>query len=304
MDRRVPLLLNGGEQKADAALREALSAHELSLDRKVRLASVLQIAGSGISWDDFGYALRAELDFVVSKGPSRRPEFAVEFDGSRHLSDPTTIARDRKKDRICERLGLPLLRIGVEALNRRRKRTILAWLIDVFYLAERFYEMQDEGLIAPDEPFIYFSIFDTTAEGRLGPSFALDQEARLAMFEVARLGEAPTHVPEQITMDAYRSDTRLELIESFAVFELNEERFIAGRAGVRNFGHFGGVSASELAKDLALADAGERLARYRQGRYQPFGLEDLKRLRDKTEGWGREGNPCSDLPFPAFSVGG
>jgi hypothetical protein len=164
--------------------------------------------------------------------------------------------------------------------------------------------MQDEGVIAPDEPFMYFSIFDTTPDGRLGPSFALDQEARLAMFEMTKRGEAPRHVPEQITVDAYRSDTRLELIESFALFELNQERFIAGRAGVRNFGHFGGVSASELAKDLALADAGERLLRYRQGRYQPFGLKDLKRLRDKTEGWGREGSPCSDLPFPAFSVGG
>jgi uncharacterized protein DUF2726 len=303
MDRRIPLLLNGGEQKADAALREALSAHGLVLDRKVRLASVLQIDGSGISSEDFSYALRAELDFVVGKGPNRSPEFAVEFDGYQHLSNPTTIARDRKKDRVCEKLGLPLLRIGVEALNRRRKRTILAWLIDVFYLAKRFYEMQDEGVIAPDEPFMYFSIFDTTPDGHLGPSFALDQEARLAMFEMARLGEAPGHVPEQITMDAYRPDTRLELIESFALFELNQERFIAGRARVRNFGHFGGISASELAKDLALADAGERLARYRQGRYQPFGPGDLKRLRGKTKGWRREGSSCSDLPFPAFNIG-
>jgi hypothetical protein len=68
---------------------------------------------------------------------------------------------------------------------------------------------------------------------------------------------------------------------------LNQERFIAGRADVRNFGHFGGVSATELAKDPALADASERLARYREGRYQLFGLEDLKRLRGKAEGWGR-----------------
>lgn len=302
MDRRIPLLLNGGEQKADAALREALSAHGLTLDRKVRLASVLRIDGSGISREDFGYALRAELDFVVSKGPSRSPELAVEFDGSQHLNDPTTISRDRKKDRVCRQLGLPLLRIGVEALNRRRKRTILAWLIDVYYLAERFYEMQDEGVIAPDEPFMYFSVFDMTSDGHLGPSFALDQEARLTMLEIARGGEAPRHVPEQITTDAYRGK-RLELIESFGLFELNQERFIAGHASVRNFGHFGGISASELAKDLALADAGERLARYRQGRHQPFGLEDLERLRSKTEGWRREGSPCSDLPFPAVGVG-
>ena len=51
--------------------------------------------------------------------------------------------------------------------------------------------MQDEGVIAPDEPFMYFSIFDTTPDGRLGPSFALDQEARLAMFEMIHRKDIP-----------------------------------------------------------------------------------------------------------------
>ena len=82
MDRRQPLLLSEGERRADAVLREALEQHGLALDRKVRLASVLQIEKSGLSDDDFSYALRAELDFLVTKGPAGSPEFAVEFDGS------------------------------------------------------------------------------------------------------------------------------------------------------------------------------------------------------------------------------
>lgn len=297
MDRRQPLLLNEGERRADAALREALASRGAALNRKVRLASALNIDRSGLSRDDFGYALRAEFDFLVTKGPMGSPEFAVEFDGSRHLNDPATIARDRRKERICGLLGMPLLRIGAEALNRRRKQTILAWLIEAFYLAEDFYNQQERGAIAPDEEFMYFSVFNLTPDGKLGGSFALDQEARLAMLDAARSGIAPRYVPEQITTDAYRPGTRPELIESFALFELSDERFIVGRTSVRNFRRFGGVTASELASDLALADVGERLALYRQGRYDPQGLDELTRIRERTQGWRRTGAPCSDLPF-------
>lgn len=301
MDRRRPILLNEGEKRADAALREALSSRGAAVDRKVRLASVLDIDRSGLSRDQFSYALRAEFDFLVTKGPMGSPEFAVEFDGSRHWTDPATIARDRKKEHICRLLGMPLLRIGVEALNRRRERTILAWLIDVFYLAEDFYAQQERGMIAPDEDFMYFSVFNLTSDGRLGRSFALDQEARLAMLGAARSGLAPKHVPEQVTTDAYRSDTPPESIESFALFELNDERFIVGQASVRNFRHFGSVTASELASDLALADAGEHLALYRRGRYKPLDPDGLKRIRERSKGWRRTGSPCSDLPFHRHS---
>lgn len=91
-------MLNGGEVRADQALREALDAHRLHLDVKVRAASILPIDNSGISDEDFSYALRSEFDFVVSNGPARAPEFVVEFDGARHLTDPETIARDRLKE--------------------------------------------------------------------------------------------------------------------------------------------------------------------------------------------------------------
>lgn len=79
------------------------------------------------------------------------------------------------------------------------------------------------------------------------------------MFEAHHDGLAPTHVPEEVTVDAYAPGARPELIESFALFELEAENFIIGHATLRNFGHFGGVTASELATDLAVADAGKHL---------------------------------------------
>jgi len=297
MDRRRPLLSNGGELRVDAALSEALSGHGAKLDRKVRVASALDINGSSLSDEDFAYALKAEFDFVVSSGTERMPHFAVEFDGAQHLTDPTTIRRDRQKERICRSLGLPLLRIGVEALSQRRKRTILAWLVDVFYLAESFYEQQERGAIPPDEPFMYFSVFEPQPGGGLGQSFALDQEARLAMVEAHAAGLAPTHVPEEVTTDTIRCESRPEVVESFALFEVRDSGFIIGRSSLRNFGYFPGVAAPELASDLAVADAGRYLRLYRMGRYRPTNLEGLARIRARTKGWQRSGSPCTDLPF-------
>jgi hypothetical protein len=280
-----PLLLNGGEMRVHRALREALDSHSLHLDAKVRAASILPIDGSGISDDDFSYALRSEFDFGVSKGPNRTPEFVVEFDGARHLCDPETLVRDRRKERLCSHFDLPLLRIGIEALDRPRKETILAWLINVYYLAEEFDRLQARGVIAPDEPFMYFSIFDATPDGRLGPSMALDEQARLLMFEAARDGLARTHVPEEVTLDAYAPGERPELIESYALFELDENRFVIGHASLRNFDHFGGVTASELASDLAGADAGKHLELFRRGRYRPANRSTLAKIRASTKGW-------------------
>jgi hypothetical protein len=74
MDRRQPLLLNEGEQRADAAF----SSRGVALNRKVRLASALNINRSGLSRDDFSDALRAEFDSLVTKEPMGSPEFAVE----------------------------------------------------------------------------------------------------------------------------------------------------------------------------------------------------------------------------------
>lgn len=295
-----PLLLNGGERAADHALREALDSHGLQLNVKVRTASILPIDNSGIDDEDFGFALRAEFDFVVSKGETRLPEFVVEFDGARHIHDPKTIARDRRKERLCARFDLPLLRIGVEALNRPRKETILAWLIDVYYLAEEFDRLQAEGTIAPDEPFMYFSIFDATSDGHLGQSMALDQRARLDMFAAWRDGVAPGHVPEEVTFDPWGPAEKPELIESYALFEIDPDNFIIGHATIRNFGHFGGVSAGELVSDLAVADAGKHLGLFRRGRYRPTSATRLATIRSRTKGWRRSGCFCNDISAPSY----
>lgn len=69
--------------------------------------------------------MRAHLDFVVcDRGRAMTPVFAVEFDGPSHVSDVQR-ARDVRKNRLCARAGLPLLRIGDAEIQDHDRRTVL-----------------------------------------------------------------------------------------------------------------------------------------------------------------------------------
>ena len=57
------------------------------------------------------YAFRAHFDLVLVETRGFRPVAAVELDGATHAQDPLTMARDRLKNSICEKVGLPLLRV-------------------------------------------------------------------------------------------------------------------------------------------------------------------------------------------------
>lgn len=295
MDRRKRLLINPGETATDAALTESAREHGIRVFPKPRVASVLNIDGSGISDREYSYALRAEFDFVVADVADGLPLFAVEFDEPAHLSNPVIKARDALKASICQHLWFPLLRIDAEYLKRNRQGTVLSWLIDVWFLEKAFYEAQDSGQVPDDEPFVYSAFFEPTETGGLGRSIALDAQARGLMFRATVEGVAPFYVPEEITTP-YDAGPH-GLVESICVFELADQRFIIGHAKVRDFGYFGGVYARELVGDLAVADAGERLKAFRQGAYQPASRATLQTIRRRTVGWSRQGHAASDLPF-------
>jgi hypothetical protein len=101
MDRRKPILVNIGEEATDTALQEAARQHGVRPHAKVRVADALDISRSGLSDDEYSYALKAHFDFVVASEEDRKPHFAVEFDGPYHDNDPKAIARDAMKDSIC-----------------------------------------------------------------------------------------------------------------------------------------------------------------------------------------------------------
>jgi hypothetical protein len=73
------------------------------------------------------------------------PEFAVEFDVEAHEHDRVR-RRDALKDSICERLGLPLLRIDRFGLRPTIRRTVIWYLVESWALWCGFSEAQDEWM--------------------------------------------------------------------------------------------------------------------------------------------------------------
>lgn len=298
MDRRKRLFLNAGESATDDALTAVADKNNVRIFAKVRVASILDIKGSGLPDVEYTYALKAEFDFVVAGRTDQMPLFAVEFDEPHHLTNPDAIQRDSYKNNICDRLGFPLLRIDAEYLKTYRKWTVLGWLIELFFTYEAFNEAQERGEIPPDEPFTYFSFFEPQPDGS-HLALSLDSPARSRMLKAAKDGLARDFSPETVSAPWPKGKEHRGFTESYCLFELIENQFIIGYARLRDFGRFGGVGAWELACDLAVADAGERLLAFRKGQYTPATSSDLKELRSKTKGWIRQGMMCSDMPYAA-----
>lgn len=146
MDRRRPLLVNEGEFRTDEVLREAAADLGYGIHTKVRMADALDIDRSGLSNDAYSYALRAHFDWVVTDLGTTTPEFAVEFDGDSHTAAPVR-HRDALKDEVCEKLGLPLLRIDRAGYRPTIRRSVIWYLVESWRLMKSWHEAQDRGII-------------------------------------------------------------------------------------------------------------------------------------------------------------
>src|SRR5262245_50313923 len=101
-DRRRPLL-NSYEVLTADVLAEAAKVGGAVIAEKVRVADALEIASSGLTDEEYEYALKAHFDFVVVTGEEHTVLFAVEFDGPGH-DVPDAARRDALKDAICTKL--------------------------------------------------------------------------------------------------------------------------------------------------------------------------------------------------------
>lgn len=158
MDRRRKIISNSYEEATHEALRKAATEYGARVFSKVRVADALEVDRSGLPNSEYDYALRAHFDFLIADQDTRAL-FAVEFDGPHHETDPKTIARDALKRAVCDKLGLPLLRIDADYLRRRVGRfSLLGWLAEVWFMQEAYYAAQEAGSVPFDDPFIYSNI--------------------------------------------------------------------------------------------------------------------------------------------------
>jgi len=271
-------LMNSYEASTNEILQRIVTTYGATVFPKVRVADVLEIKGSGISDDLYKYALMAHFDFVIAD-KNTEALFAVEFDGPHHSENTEAIANDHKKNVICERLGLPLLRIDGDFLNRTFRRfTLLSWLTELWFLEQAFYTAQEAGQVPFDEPFMYSLILsdsiDLVHPENIKITFPYDlaYPARRLMIDSYAKGVCKHEIPEIYTLvpeDGY--------IESIALLPITDDTVLVGKARCRIF-HFSPVVPSEACEDLAVFDLGEKLKNYRQGKYKAQTTDYTKSL--------------------------
>jgi hypothetical protein len=293
VDRRKPLLINKYEEVTDKAPREVVQRRGMRVCPKVALSETLNIDRSGLSSADFTYALKATFDFVVADGRTSLPEFAVEFDGPLHGTDPASMARDRIKNAICRLFELPLLRIDATWLRPIRRFTLLAWLIEVNGLYWSWAAEQEAGRIPWAEEFYWPFIIELDDKGRImDRPYDLALPAMLSMGSAYERGLTSAPVNETVTGEDDKGYT-----VAYSILPLSRGGYVIETARSWSF-RFPPVSPRELTEDLATVATAEALERYERGDYVAHSDEQLASLRELTadEVWIRQGCLLSDAP--------
>lgn len=234
---------------------------------KVRLADVFEIDGSGIPNALYRFALMAHFDTIVYDS-DLLPLFAVEFDGKTHTQDQVQIERDQKKNDLCERFDLPLLRIKANSLNNKyRGMNLLSWFIEVWFAARFFEEAQKDKIIPYDEPFMPMNF--TRIPG-LKNDFPL-WLSKGASGEIAKLykkGSIQSFSPNTlIKVD----DNKLYHCLTFVVMDDNNVVFSKNKMEGKQFP----VPITELLEDITIVDLYEKLNHVLSGKGTPQRVNDL-----------------------------
>lgn len=158
-------IFNRHEEVTYRRLRPVCEKHGTSVYPKIRVADVFPIEGSGLSDTDYEFCLKSHFDFVVFN-TMWRPIFAVEFDGPQHQGDHLQKQRDSRKNRLCDRFGLPLLRVGHNHVVEREGVALLEYIIDLHFGEEALQPAVEEGLFAPDEEYFPWIEFPGTTKLR------------------------------------------------------------------------------------------------------------------------------------------
>jgi hypothetical protein len=150
-------IMNRSEAITHKQVQEICQKYNALVHAKVRLADIFPIEGSGIPNELYSFALTSHFDVIVTDEETN-PLFAIEFDGVLHSQSQRQIERDKKKDALCERFNLPLLRITSEYLSTEyRKMNLLTWFIETWFAFQWFKEAQEKGELDYYEPFMPMS---------------------------------------------------------------------------------------------------------------------------------------------------
>jgi hypothetical protein len=284
-DLRRPILVNSYERAVDDKLAALCELYDARLFAKVGVKDVLPVSRGRLDQADFSYALKAHFDFVVADADDRAL-LAVEFDGPRHRTDPRAVERDLRKNRLCRDHLLPLLRVGAPALRPADHRTLLEWIVQVWFEHHRLVEtrnaMHDDDDWDGDPPehdpddFDYRTAFALRERGMrtVAPLDAFeDARERLGRFIWSQLGR-----PE--LKGWYGRHPRGHDVGVLAL-EVEPRAWLVGRGSADLQGVWpwlDGVSPAIVSQDLALLQLAGQTDEWERGRLRAVSAEVLTSL--------------------------
>lgn len=279
MDRRAKLW-NPFEGMTRQELEEAVRDRGCEVHLKMRMAGALDIDRSGLTDEEFSYALKAELDFVVSE--DRQALFAVEFDGPHHEHDPDAQRRDRLKNRICRKLGMPLLRINDPVFKDEPANfRMVQWLVNMWFQHRQILKQQADGHLPRDEfldPRNAMEVVNGELRFPRDPWHALIRRFRtLTRRHVSR-----TDIPLHFMWRDEEGTTATALVMAEVHPDTGHHGLLYGFARSRGY-LFGPVVDTELARILAGKRLTDRLRRLAEGHQNPVPLSDLDDVIERQE---------------------
>lgn len=176
-------LFNKSEQKAYNEIVSVDCISPSNVFSKVRIADILKIERSGIDSHLYSFALQSHFDFVITND-NFDPLFAIEFNGPTH-SNSLQIKRDIKKMEISDFFKFPVLWVNDKYIRKsyRGQMSLLAWIIDVYFLQKDFYNAQEEGMLPLEACFDPMFVWSSIKEENWPYQIGLDSRCNLKNYQ-------------------------------------------------------------------------------------------------------------------------
>lgn len=270
MDRRRKLLVNNYEKLADELLTKAVAPYSARVCPKVGLKDIVKIDSSGISTAAYSYALQCHIDFCVVNSDGH-VEFGLEIDESHHLSNSETIKKDKLKDKLCSKLGFPLLRISDKSLKRVKDLELLAWLTSYYFAfsdlskcgADLKNPETQKKILLSKEPFVYSPFADSYESIRNLKGTGLFEDGS---------DELPICVSQNL--ETYFISWAGVPLRSPGIPK-EDKPFLYSKIAFRAFNKFAGIYSFHLSEGLAVVELDRKIREYIDGLYTPRKDETL-----------------------------
>jgi hypothetical protein len=265
---KMKLLVNSYEAITHDRLVAACGTDDARVCPKVRVKDALPIEGSGVSHEQFTFALQSHFDFVVTD-KDWNTLFAVEFDGSSHAL-PDGRRRDGIKNGLCERFKLPLLRVKANHLQRRfRQWDLLSYFVETWFLKRAFEVAQENGTVPLEEDFDPMMII-SDGNGKRWP-YWFSAKSQLSIKKLHEAGKiahfAPSHVIGLDSMGNYHC---------LAFLKISADEWAVIQTGMRS--QLFDVCTSDVVWQVAIVELCEKLDQILARRVAPYRFSQVDAL--------------------------